>query len=919
MPLSTDQFRASIVDESLELVGTESVDFDTELPEYQTQGGIFTTPGDAYTTPVEMWIKGLDVLLQKLSRNHDLSRIKSIGGAAQHALVWWKSTTVPSLSSLDSSLPFQSHFSKHIFSLPNTPISQDTASHSHAIIIENLLGGAERMAARVGTAATPAMVAAQLLRVRETWQQEVWARTGRIQLASAFLCSLLTGKWIPMGEAEACATGMWVHSTTPGTPSHWDEGTLDIVGGSREEGRRVRGWLGDVDTTGGGRRAGNVSRYLVERYRFDPDMAAIIDTLVTPFTSDYLAAYLSLCPSPNDAILSFGPMDMLLTPAQNYIPTRMYNLFPHPAQDSGEKRRYIAALCNRNSDVPRALVRDMYTKSWSAFDRLVAIVPPGGSIGLDDKLFSFWHLQADAYPYSHVKGIYRFETGIKVNEFRDLRANPRCLVESQILSFRVKWSKMLGTGVLGSASQRRVNVTSNPNSSGTGTPPPFIVRSSTPSSSANAAASASAIPSVIANSALGIPFDPYDHTPLPSRIISTGAAANFPSISNLVGDVFNAPVYVPNTQVDSAQIIPHRNTPVAGFPGRAALGGAYVARWVWGREWASGGSSSGSLAGGSTGGSGRGLGVFEDEIRRLLQKRWIATGGVPLRTHIGPLPAGLAASASAMSGAGAQGLLGLVAGAAGVGLNVGGAGGGTGGPGSGANSGTSTPYGPRSGVGATVFEEDEEDLLPTSPLAGNNGNSPMSFGGLGISTSGLQHDPAIMAMGGHVSSPQGFESVVGPASSPLYDPMTGRMRTQTGSTIDTLSSSTSSVHGSAGVSTAYTSPDVSALGISMSGLGMGNLSPGPGSGTASNGQTTPGGGSIPGQPIAASNSTSGSGATATTNPTPLTPVVALTTADAEAQIGWAKVAEPDSDAFLTYAAIVPEYCRLEGMLVKGIV
>ena len=35
----------------------------------------------------------------------------------------------------------------------------------------------------------------------------------------------------------------------------------------------------------------------------------------------------------------------------------------------------------RNAEVPRALVRDMYTKSWSAFDRLVAVVPPGGSIG----------------------------------------------------------------------------------------------------------------------------------------------------------------------------------------------------------------------------------------------------------------------------------------------------------------------------------------------------------------------------------------------------------------------------------------------------------------------------------------------------------------------------------------------------------
>jgi xylulokinase len=75
--LATDQLRASIVDETLDLVGVENVDFDSELSEYQcvsfvlmpilpfaddwcrTQGGIFTTPGEAYTTPVEMWLKGL--------------------------------------------------------------------------------------------------------------------------------------------------------------------------------------------------------------------------------------------------------------------------------------------------------------------------------------------------------------------------------------------------------------------------------------------------------------------------------------------------------------------------------------------------------------------------------------------------------------------------------------------------------------------------------------------------------------------------------------------------------------------------------------------------------------------------------------------------------------------------------------------
>ena len=78
-----------------------------------------------------------------------------------------------------------------------------------------------------------------------------------------------------MGEAEACATGMWVHSGNPNSATgqgYWDEDILEIVAGSREDGRRVRGWLGDVDVSGGSRRAGNVSRYLVERYGFDPGM-----------------------------------------------------------------------------------------------------------------------------------------------------------------------------------------------------------------------------------------------------------------------------------------------------------------------------------------------------------------------------------------------------------------------------------------------------------------------------------------------------------------------------------------------------------------------------------------------------------------------------------------------------------------------
>ena len=35
LELATDQLRASVLDENLDLVGVETVDFDTELPEYQ--------------------------------------------------------------------------------------------------------------------------------------------------------------------------------------------------------------------------------------------------------------------------------------------------------------------------------------------------------------------------------------------------------------------------------------------------------------------------------------------------------------------------------------------------------------------------------------------------------------------------------------------------------------------------------------------------------------------------------------------------------------------------------------------------------------------------------------------------------------------------------------------------------------------
>lgn len=152
------------------------------------------------------------------------------------------------------------------FSLPNSPVAQDTSTLPQALELERLLGGADKTAARLGTPAHASLTAAQAMKVRET-NSEAWRRTGRITLASTLLCSLLLGAWAPTAESEACATGMWSHAQRC-----WDDGVLEIVAGSPafEHAGRLKMMLGDVDAAGGGRKVGNISSYFVERFGFSP-------------------------------------------------------------------------------------------------------------------------------------------------------------------------------------------------------------------------------------------------------------------------------------------------------------------------------------------------------------------------------------------------------------------------------------------------------------------------------------------------------------------------------------------------------------------------------------------------------------------------------------------------------------------------
>lgn len=215
-------------------------------------------------------LSSADILLQKLHSRTDLSKIRSISGAAHAASVLWTPSAAAQLANLSPHHTLHSQLgTTATFALLQTPSPNDASTAPHAQAIEATLGGPDAMASRAGTAAHAALAAAQLMKIREG-APEAWVRTGRITLASAAIATLFLGRWAPIGAAEAAGSGMWniAHGV-------WDASTLEVVGGGPDAARRLIDMLGPVEADGG-RSIGIISRYFVERYNFDKGMFCVV-------------------------------------------------------------------------------------------------------------------------------------------------------------------------------------------------------------------------------------------------------------------------------------------------------------------------------------------------------------------------------------------------------------------------------------------------------------------------------------------------------------------------------------------------------------------------------------------------------------------------------------------------------------------
>ncbi|KAH9467663.1 hypothetical protein Pst134EA_011299 [Puccinia striiformis f. sp. tritici] len=469
-----------VVDESMDVIFGECVKFDTDLPEYGTQNGCHTD-GEVSTSPTHSHVKALDILLQKVSSQIELKRVKCIGGSAQqHNSVWWSKAASTLLSRLTPNKPLYEQLPpEQTWTLPNPPNFYDMSTDAQAQSLEWLIGGPEETARRSGVRAFCRFTGVQIMKVQQT-RPNILEATDRISSASSFLSSLLLGSIAPLSESDAASMSLWNMNE-----QRWDPLVLNFIMGKDSS-------LSDPSSE-------------------QCDSYSLSD-VVYIFDSSDLSLVISFADMDSQQASDSNMIEASQVTFETYLlvnrlsncrlcgPPSSYTFKSNSPDPSQPIEVPLRCREYKDADLARHFLRDTYCNgSWHTFDILVTLISEGGTIGLDDKLYTF------SGPMGNLgagKAFSRFESGQRIKEFKDQRVNPRSLLESQFLTMRLQLSRI----------SQGLRLLDLPH----GTLAP-------------------------AYSSLG--FDPYDHSVLPQRIIVTGKAAGSRVMTELLSSIIGIPVY----------------------------------------------------------------------------------------------------------------------------------------------------------------------------------------------------------------------------------------------------------------------------------------------------------------------------------------------------------------------------------------
>ncbi|WJX42081.1 Xylulose kinase 2 [Trifolium repens] len=418
---STQSLKATVLDSNLNIIASELIHFDSDLPHYKTQDGVYRDPSNngRIVSPTLMWIEALDLIFQKLSKsNLDFSKVSAVSGSGQqHGSVYWKIGSSKILSSLDHKKPLLEQL-ENAFSIKESPIWMDCSTTAECRAIENAFGGALELAKVTGSRAYERFTGPQIKKIFDH-QPEIYNNTERISLVSSFMASLFIGAYAAIDHSDGAGMNLMDIKEKA-----WSKVALEATATDLES------KLGNLAPAYGV--AGNIASYFVERYHFNKDC------LVIQWSGDNPNSVAGLTLNiPGDLAISLGTSDTVFMITKDPNPGLEGHVFPSPVDAEG----YMVMLCYKNGSLTREDVRNRYAeKSWDVFNKLLQQTQPlnGGKLG-------FYYKEHEILPPLPV-GYHRYVIenfsgaldGMKeqeVNEF-DPPSEVRGVIEGQFLSMR---------------------------------------------------------------------------------------------------------------------------------------------------------------------------------------------------------------------------------------------------------------------------------------------------------------------------------------------------------------------------------------------------------------------------------------------------------------------------------------------------
>lgn len=344
---STQSISAVIIcPKTARVIACESVNFGREFPEFGAPCGFIADGecGEVHADP-RMWLEALDLLLDRLRAQADLSQVRVISGdGQQHGSVYLDESFTERFATLDPGKGLAEQIAPSL-SRKTAPIWMDHSTTAECVELAATFADANEMLRRTGSVATERFTGPQIRRFYKT-DPEGYARTRRIHLVSSFFASVFAGKSAPIDLGDG--SGMNLLNLAR---RNWD---TDLLAHTAPE---LAVKLPSVEPTTFIH--GMISPYFVSKFGFAADCR------VTCFTGDNPASLVGMgASSPGNVVISLGTSDTWFS-AIDGVASRMDgigHIFGNPLGGG------MALVCFANGSLAREALRDELGVNWSAFE-----------------------------------------------------------------------------------------------------------------------------------------------------------------------------------------------------------------------------------------------------------------------------------------------------------------------------------------------------------------------------------------------------------------------------------------------------------------------------------------------------------------------------------------------------------------------